>query len=62
MKIKSVAKMISTIFRLSEDFDSDESDIEDDLKFLTDSKKTLKKLKKVEHKHLSLDGKVLKYV
>ena len=61
MKLKSLAKQIETIFRLSEDFDSDDSDIDDDMKWLVDRKKILKKLKVVEHKNLAVEGKLLKY-
>ena len=38
LKVRVLSKKISQIFRLSEDYDSDESDIEDDLKWLTDKK------------------------
>ena len=62
LKVKVLAQKIGQVFRLSEDYDSDESDIEDDVKFFLDKKKILKKLKKAENSHLERDGKVLKYV
>ena len=37
------------------------SDIEEDMKWLLDRKKILKKLKVVEHKNLTVEGKALKY-
>ena len=46
LKLRALSKKIASIFRLSEDFDSDESDIEDDVKWLCDRKLILKKLKK----------------
>eukprot|EP00354_Favella_ehrenbergii_P005831 CAMPEP_0170473386 /NCGR_PEP_ID=MMETSP0123-20130129/15295_1 /TAXON_ID=182087 /ORGANISM="Favella ehrenbergii, Strain Fehren 1" /LENGTH=53 /DNA_ID=CAMNT_0010742361 /DNA_START=346 /DNA_END=507 /DNA_ORIENTATION=- len=42
MKLKVLAKTIETVFRLSEDYDSDESDIEDEHKWLTSTKKIRK--------------------
>ena len=54
MKVKRIAKQLAQIFRLSEDYDSDESDIESDLKFMLKPKKISKKLKAVDHSNLEL--------
>ena len=62
MKIKALSKKIESIFRLSEDYDSDESDIEDDVKYLLNRKKIKSKLKKTSNSHLELEGKLVKYV
>ena len=60
MKLKPLAKTIEAVFRLSEDYDSDESDIEDDLKWLTSHKKIRRKLKKIDLPKLSAEGKHMK--
>ena len=52
MKIKELTKTIQSVFKLSEEYDSDESDIEDDLKWLTDSKKIRKQVKKIDNAKL----------
>ena len=62
MKLRALSKKIEQIFRLSEDYDSDESDIEDDVKYLLNSKKIKSKLKKASNSHLELEGKLVKYV
>ena len=62
LKVRALSKKISQIFRLSEDYDSDESDIEDDLKWLTDKKSIRKKLAKQTCSNLQIEGKVIKFV
>ena len=62
IKIRALAKKIGQIFRLSEDYDSDESDIEDDVKCYLDKKQIQKKLKKISHSNLQVEGKHLKFV
>ena len=56
MKLKKLAKMISKIYRLSEDYesdsDSDSDDSDDDEKWLADSKAVTKKLKKTKNSRL----------
>lgn len=52
MKVKALAQKVATIFKLSEDYDSDESDIEDDMKWLTNTKKIRSKIKKLDAAHL----------
>ena len=61
-KLKPLASKIEQIFRLSEDYDSDESDIEDDLKWLLRRKKILKRLKKIDTPKLEIEGKIIKLV
>ena len=62
MKLKVLASTLEKVFRLSEDYDSDESDIEDDVKWLVSSKKICKRLSKIENKKIVLEGKHLKFV
>ena len=62
LKLRRLSKKIGQVFRLSEDYDSDESDIEDELKWLTSRKSILKKLKKEPNEHLQVDGKLIKFV
>ena len=54
MKVKKLAKMISKVFRLSEDYesDSDSDEDSDSDRWIADSKAVLKKLKKSEHARL----------
>ena len=52
LKLRVLSKKISQIFRLSEDYDSDESDIEDDVKWLINKKQIRKKLAKQTNAHL----------
>ena len=59
MKVKKLGDLISKVFRLSEDYDSDDSDSDGDL-WLASSKQVAKKLKKVKHARLQRDGKLLK--
>ena len=62
MKLKKLAKMVSKVYRLSEDYESDsDSDSDsDEERWLADSKAVSKKLKKTKHSRLQRDGKVLK--
>ena len=60
MKLKSLAKQISLIYKLSEDFDSDSEDEEDG--WLADRKKVAKKLKKTKCDKLEIEGKIVKLV
>ena len=60
--MKTLTKTVMTVFRLSEDYDSDESDIEDDFKWLTDKKQVRRKLKKVKADNLRVEGKLVKLV
>ena len=61
LKVKVLTKKISQIFRLSEDYESDESDIDDDVKWLTNKKKISKKLKRIDSEQLVIEGKLIKY-
>ena len=60
MKLKSLAKQIVQIYKLSEDFDSESEDEDDG--WLADRKKVAKKMKKLESDRLEIDGKKIKLV
>ena len=60
MKLKSLAKQISQIYKLSEDFDSESEDEDDG--WLADRKKVTKKMKKLESDRVEIDGKRIKLV
>ena len=62
MKIKVLTKTMQQVFKLSEEYDSDDSDIEDEHKFLTDAKKIRKQFKKLDNAKLVMDGKMVKFV
>ena len=60
IKIKEAAETISKIFRLSEDYDSDDSSDEDEFTWLLQRKSVSKRLKKLKHDDLAIDGKYIK--
>ena len=60
MKLKSLAKQITQIYKLSEDFDSESEDEDDG--WLADRKKVAKKMKKLESERLEIEGKMIKLV
>ena len=60
MKLKSLAKQIVQIYKLSEDFDSESEDEDDG--WLADRKKVAKKMKKIESDRLEIEGKRIKLV
>ena len=60
IKIKEAAETISKIFRLSEDYDSDDSSEEDEFTWLLKRKSVSKRLKKLKHDDLAIDGKYIK--
>ena len=60
IKIKEAAETISKIFRLSEDYDSDDSSEEDEFTWLLKRKSVSKRLKKLKNNDLAIDGKYIK--
>ena len=62
MKLKRLAKQITQIYKLSEDFDSDSDASQDEDGWLANRKKVVKRLKKMECSKLEIEGKVVKLV
>ena len=60
IKIKEAANIISKIFRLSEDYDSDDSSDDEEFSWLLKRKSVSKRLKKLKHDDLAIDGKYIK--
>ena len=60
MKLKRLAKQVSQIYKLSEDFDSDSEASENEDDWLASRKKVVKKLKKISCDKLKVEGKLIK--
>ena len=62
MKLKRLAKQVSQIYKLSEDFDSDSEASDEEDSWLANRKKVVKKLKKIQCDKLEVEGKLVKLI
>ena len=62
MKLRQLAKTISQVYRLSEDYDSDSDSDNDEDRWLADAKKVKKRLKKIDSSKLEVSGKLVKLI
>ena len=60
IKIKQAAATINKVYRLSEDYDSDESSSDEENAWLLKRKAISKKLKKMQSEDIAIDGKYIK--
>ena len=58
MKLKKLAKLLSQIYKLSEDYDSDSDEDDDENAWLANKKKVKKQLKKCDK--MAVEGKLIK--
>ena len=62
MKLRKLARQLSQIYKLSEDFDSDSDASENEDSWIANRKKVAKKLKKIQCEKLQIEGKIIKLV